>query len=647
MKLYNISFKSVCLVIISLCFQSALAQQFDTITDNRDGQKYTIVKIGRQWWMAQNLNYYTSAGSAYYNYDSVTYSKTLGRLYSWVMASQSCPSGWHLSTNNDWKRLENYLGIPPDVYEAIEKPHVDHPFIGTNQGDKLKKDTSFWMNTTKDTSNSTGFSALPGGLRFGNDAPDKYKNKFGDLGCGAQFWADEYSTSSAYVRILSNTKSQIHVIDGDKSAYRSVRCVKNEQESIHEISPYMGQEPPGLLPKIFTPAWINPQFDICFTKDGQECYYTVFADGYGGWTAPRNLGPTINTGQALGKNGYGCAIGDLNNDGYPDIYITHADLGPDQVWFNDGKGVFVNSGQNIGNTVKRDRSIALADLNGDGYLDVFIANDQIGNDIGCPNEVWLNDGTGKLTDSGQCLGNLASSDIALSDMDGDGDIDAVIANLHDLQNTYSQSNEIWLNDGKGNFTRYSIDLGSRSYNLILADINNDNKKDIIFDCTIWINKGNAEFVKSTETFGNGRRLYFGDFDKDGDQDAFVLKGGPSGDMPNEIWINDGTGTFTDSGQKLGNSCGYTATIGDIDGDNDQDIYVANGFANIIEADIIWINQGGMQGGKYGTFAESKVVFPATRSWEVRLADFNNDKKMDILVTNGWGRDEENKVYLQY
>ena len=118
------------------------------------------------------------------------------------------------------------MGIPSDVYQAIEQPHTEHPYIGTNQGGFLK-DTILWETPNTGATNSTGFSAIPAGLRHADNAPDPWRNNFYDLGIVAHFWASEYSSDNAYVRILSNDKSAIHIIDSNKSAYRSVRCVKD------------------------------------------------------------------------------------------------------------------------------------------------------------------------------------------------------------------------------------------------------------------------------------------------------------------------------------------------------------------------------------------------------------------------------------
>jgi uncharacterized protein (TIGR02145 family) len=109
--------------------------------------------------MAQNLNYYTPAGSAHYNYDSITYSNIYGRLYSWTIANQTCPSGWHLSTHDDWKKLENYLGVSSSEYMGIG----EHYYIGTNQGGILK-DIVLWKLPNTGAQNSVGFSVIPAGL---------------------------------------------------------------------------------------------------------------------------------------------------------------------------------------------------------------------------------------------------------------------------------------------------------------------------------------------------------------------------------------------------------------------------------------------------------------------------------------------------
>lgn len=242
------------------------------------------------------------------------------------------------------------------------------------------------------------------------------------------------------------------------------------------------------------------------------------------------------SGQNLGNVGYACATGDLNNDGFFDIYIVHCEK-PDEIWFNQGKGVFINSNQKIGNAMKYTKNIALADLDGDGDLDIFLANDaDWGNKnstIGLPNEVWINDGKGKFTDSGQRLGNLASVDVALDDVDGDGDVDAVVANLHntDFGNLIYQPNEVWLNDGKGYFNNSNQSLGIGSLHVKLTDIDGDKDLDAVFQhpegggFVLWTNDGKGKFTESINNIGDGSNVTFGDIDSDGDQDAFIVKGG--------------------------------------------------------------------------------------------------------------------------
>ncbi|MBC8422446.1 MAG: right-handed parallel beta-helix repeat-containing protein, partial [Chloroflexi bacterium] len=83
------------------------------------------------------------------------------------------------------------------------------------------------------------------------------------------------------------------------------------------------------------------------------------------------------------------------------------------------------------------RAVALGDVDGDGDLDAFVANSH--DAYGQGNKVWLNDGTGIFSDSGQSLGDSYSRDVALGDVDGDGDLDAFVGNSN------SQPNKVWLN----------------------------------------------------------------------------------------------------------------------------------------------------------------------------------------------------------
>ena len=131
---------------------------------------------------------------------------------------------------------------------------------------------------------------------------------------------------------------------------------------------------------------------------------------------------------------------------------------PDKVWLNNGKGTFTDSGQLIGNSFSS--AVSLGDLDGDGDLDAFVSTSSSGSSISLgPNKIWLNNGSGIFTDTGQALGNSEiRRGVSLGDLDGDGYLDAVVANLQG-------DNDIWLNDGKGTFTdsgqaigRVSIDI---------------------------------------------------------------------------------------------------------------------------------------------------------------------------------------------
>jgi hypothetical protein len=355
--------------------------------------------------------------------------------------------------------------------------------------------------------------------------------------------------------------------------------------------------------------------------------------------------------QILGSSGYACMTGDLNKDGSLDIYIVNCNK-PDEIWFNDGRGRFTISEQKVGNSIKYNPNAALADLNGDSLIDLFIANDADWNhapSTGLSNEVWLNESNGKFTDSGQRLGIMASHDIALGDIDGDGDKDAIVANLHstDVDNIIYQPNEVWLNDGKGNFTKNEQSLGTGGSAVNLVDIDGDTDLDAVFQIQsnntfiIWANNGKGIFSESSHTLGTGTNIAFGDLDGDNDMDAFLVKGTPSGNKPCEIWVNNGNGVFSDSGQRLGNLTGYNVVLGDIDKDGDLDAFVTNGIRGAQQSKL-WINQGNNQDGTIGNFLESGLVFSSSQIGQAKLDDIDQDGDQDIIVSNYAGG---SKIYF--
>jgi uncharacterized protein (TIGR02145 family) len=182
---------------------------FGTFTDTRDGQTYKTVKIGKQTWMAQNLNYQTESGSWCYN-DSASYCKKYGRLYDWKTAKTLCPKGWKIPYREDWDYLGQAVG-------GERKPDYEGMVYWYGAGKKLKS-KSGW-NKNGDGTDNYGFSALPGGSRASGGS-------FGIDGNYGYWWtATEYDSDNAYYRYMHYYDDFVDEYYYYKSYGLSVRCI--------------------------------------------------------------------------------------------------------------------------------------------------------------------------------------------------------------------------------------------------------------------------------------------------------------------------------------------------------------------------------------------------------------------------------------
>mgnify|MGYP001023283662 CR=1 FL=1 len=282
------------------------------------------------------------------------------------------------------------------------------------------------------------------------------------------------------------------------------------------------------------------------------------------------------------------ALGDLNGDNSLDIFFTEGTS--NHVWLNNGTGRFSTSDQNL---VSLDsEGVALGDLDGDGDLDAFVTNWN-----GKPDQVFLNNGRGKFSDSGQQLGNWFSSDVVLGDVDQDGDLDALVSNNGEVADN---ATVLWLNDGHGKFTDSQQRLGfTKASAVALGDLDGDGDLDAFIANSshggadpadkVWLNDGQGVFSDSKQSLGSVYDLTveLGDLDGDGDLDVFtgIWWSGA------RVWLNDGKGKFVDSQVRLASYNSAGVVIADLDGDGDLDVFVStNTWAGGDGRPKLWLNQ---------------------------------------------------------
>jgi uncharacterized protein (TIGR02145 family) len=184
---------------------------YGSYMDTRDGKTYRTIRIGKQTWMADNLNYETGRGAWVYDNDNAALSNH-GRLYNWEAAHEACFSGWHLPTDEEWKQLEMYLDMSQADADTFG-------LRGGNVGTELKSGRG-WGAGGEGT-NETCFSALPSGYRFTNGTCY-------DSGYGAYFWSSTaLDETRAWFRSLGCDSGDVGRNATRKGFGFSVRCVKD------------------------------------------------------------------------------------------------------------------------------------------------------------------------------------------------------------------------------------------------------------------------------------------------------------------------------------------------------------------------------------------------------------------------------------
>jgi Tol biopolymer transport system component len=278
--------------------------------------------------------------------------------------------------------------------------------------------------------------------------------------------------------------------------------------------------------------------------------------------------------------------------------------------------------------------VVLADVDGDGDLDAVFAN------MGPHHsQVWLNDGSGGFIDSGQRLTEQGHG-AGLGDLDGDGDLDLFIscAGYTEGHVEHHKPSKVYLNDGAGVFHDSGQDLGDTELSgtsVDLVDIDTDGDLDACVryyehPYKVYLNDGHGTFTESGPTFSSEAVLAWGDLDGDGDVDVFVKERGQG----YQVMLNDGTGNLADHWRWENTSVTWGGVaLGDLDGDGDLDAMVANGDHDNSSPTVVLFNDG------TGRFAGSDQQLSTTTWGEIGLEDLDGDGDLDAFITNFQQPDE--------
>ena len=352
-------------------------------------------------------------------------------------------------------------------------------------------------------------------------------------------------------------------------------------------------------------------------------------------------------------NGGGVGLGDINNDGLLDIYFT-SNLNENKLYLNKGNFQFedITKLAGVGGEKSWSTGVSLADINADGYLDIYVSNSGDIKGDNKQNELFINNGDLTFSEKAKEYGlddKGYSTHAAFFDFDKDGDLDCYL-----LNNSY-----------KGGFRITSIGRDQRPVRDQVGGDKfflNDNGKFIDIS-------ENAGIYGSVIGFGLG--VTVGDANDDGWMDIYVSNDFFERDY---LYINNQDGTFSESLEKMIKSISAAsmgADMADINNDGLSEIFVTdmlpepderiktvttfdswdrhqyiktNGYWNQFTRNTLQLNNGNSTFSEIGRLTGVEAT---DWSWGALMFDFQNDGNKDIFVANGIYQDLTDQDFLQY
>ncbi|MEP6681811.1 MAG: VCBS repeat-containing protein [Parafilimonas sp.] len=351
-------------------------------------------------------------------------------------------------------------------------------------------------------------------------------------------------------------------------------------------------------------------------------------------------------------NGGGVGIGDINNDGLPDIFFT-SNQGTNKLYLNKGNFKFadISASAGIQGIHKWHTGVSMADVNGDGWLDIYVSNSGDIKGQNTQNELYINQHNNTFKEEAQQYG-LADSGIGTQavffDYDGDGDLDCFVLNNsfrpiesfgydRHIRNERSKvgGDRLYRNDNN-HFVDVSAQAGIYSSEIgfglgvTVGDLNNDGWPDLYIS---------NDFFEKDYIYINQRNGTFKEVVDDATGHVSLASmGSDMVDINNDGWLDVFT---TDMLPENDYRLKTTTKFDDYDVNNAK---LKNDFHHQLEQNCLQLNNGD---GTFSEIADMAGVEATDWSWGALSFDFDNDGWKDIYVCNGISKDLTNQDFLAF